>query len=817
MVNRYKCVVLSSTTLLLTLFLSIVVYAVPTAGLDSIEAYEGQTITVDLSVNNFLEPPLNHVRIDPDYAEVVGMYDFESWTETYDTNYADWTGGPLTDNSVGIFRFDVRLSKVDEDEEFVWETELTDMYGTETQQELIFTILNDVTAPEISNENPSDGDILLGGNDELEVSIDAIDIESGIDDVIFMHDNCDSSTNTITLSRVGDTDRFSGIADISNCHEGDTLEFGFEALNNAGDSTVYLGTSEIDETAPDVELILPPQDDVIKSISTFTFSVEDNYDDELDCEIFVDGVSIEDGTFDEGNNDVDVDLSSFTDGTHEWHVGCTDDVGLTEIVQGDFILDNIPPVITLVSPDEGLISDTTIDIEVTDNNGIDTIDYSIPLDASTWSEGVNTLIVSATDLAGNIAEEEFIFTLDRTAPSIVLNSPADLTDVDYHLDFSFTPSDSFDNLLDCQLKVEGFGDSVISEYASGSPAIVSMILGLGEYDWHVECLDDVGNLGSSAVRSLFSRDLTGPDVYGDKEFAVRGIENEFRVTVTDLSEIENVVAYLFGDGPIALSLDSGNDYVFTYIPDVSNPLGVYGIRYVATDVNGYSSELLDGFDLIVGYILELDLSRRGRDVIADVHIEHDDGTAISEDEAILNYPGGSETLSLVSGFSTYEVSDLGRGDYDFEIVFEADNGYTYRKIESISIGGSGSSGREGTPSSSGGPRSGQSQGTGGFYGGDLSSVTKGGASSSGQPSSSQQSGSSGQSGLITVPQSPQSRTPLPVGQATGLFGSTNILSNLWVLLLLGGVVVALGYYAKRKTSKKSINSNSRNNKNNIFR
>ena len=818
MVCRFRFALVSSFVLLLTLVLSSIVYAAPTVSLDPIEAYEGQTVTIDLSVNNFMEVPSNHVRIEPLSAEVVGMYDFISWVETFDTSFADWTNGPLPDNAVGIFRFDAKLSTVSDDKEVVWTADIIDIDGTTTEQALTFTILNDATPPEISNENPSDGDVLLGGNNAQKVSIDAIDDESGIDDVTFMYDNCESSTNSVVLKQEPGTDTFLGVIDLSNCHEGDTLSYGFEANNNAGESSVYLGEVIFDETAPDVELIFPSPDDIIGKTSIFTFNVEDNYDDELECEIFVDGVSIEDGTFDEGNNDVDVDLSSFSDGNHEWQVGCTDDVGLTEIEQGNFVLDNIPPVITLISPDEGLISDTIIDIQVTDNNGIDSIDYSIPLDTSTWSEGVNTLVVTATDLAGNIAEEEFTFTLDRTAPTIVLNSPNHLRDVDYHVDFSFTPSDVYDALLDCQVKVDVFGESAISEYPSGASAIVSMILGLDKYDWHVECVDDAGNLGKSEIRTIYSVDLTGPDISGDKEFVVRSISNEFRVTVTDVSDIVSVQAYLFDDGPLNLVLDSGNDYVLSYTPDVSTPLGAYSIRYVATDINGFSTEFVDEFDLIIGYILELDLKKKGKDVTVDVTIKHDDGSQIDENEVTLNYPGGTTLLSLVNGEATHVVEDIGDGTHDFELVFEADNGYTYRKSDNIKVGKDGGSSGGDTPSSGGGTRSGQSQGIGGFYSGDLSSVTRGGASSGGQPSTIQQTGSDGQSGSVTVPQSPQPRTPQPVGEATGLFGMTKILSNWWIILLLAGLVVGLGYYAKKKTGKKSISSNNgNNNKNNIFR
>src|SRR3989344_8465902 len=132
MVCRFRFALVSSFVLLLTLVLSLIVYAAPTVSLDTIEAYEGQTVTIDFSVNNFMEVPSNHIRIEPLSAEVVGMYDFQSWVETYDTDFADWTNGPLPDNAVGIFRFDAKLSTVSDDTEVMWNADITDITGTIT-------------------------------------------------------------------------------------------------------------------------------------------------------------------------------------------------------------------------------------------------------------------------------------------------------------------------------------------------------------------------------------------------------------------------------------------------------------------------------------------------------------------------------------------------------------------------------------------------------------------------------------------------------------------------------------------------------------
>jgi hypothetical protein len=113
--------------------------------------------------------------------------------------------------------------------------------------------------------------------------------------------------------------------------------------------------------------------------------------------------------------------------------------GMSEIVKVN--LDTTPPAVTITSPTDGsftnnatitvagTIDDITISSATLTLNGIDT---SIPVSAGSFSQeinlvdGSNTILVSATDLAGNTGTSEITtITLDTTAPAVTITSPTD--------------------------------------------------------------------------------------------------------------------------------------------------------------------------------------------------------------------------------------------------------------------------------------------------------------------------------------------------------------------------------------------------------
>jgi len=82
-------------------------------------------------------------------------------------------------------------------------------------------------------------------------------------------------------------------------------------------------------------------------------------------------------------------------------------------------LDTVAPVIVITSPADGFITNKS---SVTVNY---TVDGTAKTKAFTLTEGLNTLTITETDLAGNSTTKSVKGTLDTTAPVIVITSPAD--------------------------------------------------------------------------------------------------------------------------------------------------------------------------------------------------------------------------------------------------------------------------------------------------------------------------------------------------------------------------------------------------------
>ncbi len=97
--------------------------------------------------------------------------------------------------------------------------------------------------------------------------------------------------------------------------------------------------------------------------------------------------------------------------------------------------DSEPPVITLASPDDGLLTNNgilTVAGAIDEAGAVTVNGIAVTLDASfafnstvTLTEGTNNITIVATDSAGNTSSETRTVTLDTTAPVISLTAPED--------------------------------------------------------------------------------------------------------------------------------------------------------------------------------------------------------------------------------------------------------------------------------------------------------------------------------------------------------------------------------------------------------
>ncbi len=642
-------------------------YAQQLSSLTPLEMYYGEQKQLDLTINNFLKVPKREIQISLAPIIPTGATDFISWTETVDAiaKTIKWNGAILTDASTGTFRFTARAPQGSAETLITLPVALTGTDGSILNEGVTITLKVDDIPPVLRNNDPVDEDYVLFGEDSLPLFVEAFDYESGLSTVKFGTDNCAGGSAVVADLICDLSGQCNGIGDLSSYAKDSQACFMFEALDGAGNKAEITGRLNIDGTAPLITLI-SPKDEKITGVSTdFTFTYSDNSGKDGQCIVKVDGQEIERvQAVSEAETTVSADLSSLEDGLHSWSVNCTDIVGLSsEATETDALdLDTILPIITLVDPVDKLVGNGyVIDIDVTDDKGVESVNYELNRVAVTeaaalltgsspqWREGSNALKVIAVDLAGNSAQQTFAINVDLTAPVVTIISPLAEEQIDYHVTFTIRATDNLDTALDCQITTN-LGDSPIFEAPEDIVTSTQATLTVGSVVATANCIDDAGNDGSAQV--IFSTiDRSGPDIlFEDIVTVIRGTTTNVKVTATDYSGIDtdSVGAEVYSS-VFSLNRDGlTDDYLGSFASASLLDEGEYTINYVASDMTGAVSEASDTFDLIAGRLFNNLLRPRGVSGSGSVTICHQPGTSAEQTRTI--------TESALSGH-------LGHGDY----------------------------------------------------------------------------------------------------------------------------------------------------------
>ncbi|MHB0972557.1 MAG: hypothetical protein ACYC60_22655, partial [Thermoanaerobaculia bacterium] len=124
-----------------------------------------------------------------------------------------------------------------------------------------------------------------------------------------------------------------------------------------------------------------------------------------------------------------------TEGVHTLYVTATDSVGNASIAQLSFTIDLTPPLLTITSPaSDALVStpriaiagltDDAISIRARRIDGtIDPLTKEFAIADVPLLEGLNEIIVTAADRAGNVASKTLPVTLDTRAPELLVATP----------------------------------------------------------------------------------------------------------------------------------------------------------------------------------------------------------------------------------------------------------------------------------------------------------------------------------------------------------------------------------------------------------
>ena len=294
-------------------------------------------------------------------------------------------------------------------------------------------------------------------------------------------------------------------------------------LTNLQSTNISIRTFTIDTLQPSINLNLPINNSIENwNNITFNFTVLDNIDSSLTCNLSMDG-SPEILNFNAANGTEEIKYLVKQDGSYLWDVSCTDDAGNLNISQTRNFTIEAPPNVTLQVPNNENITnvgDITFIYLPSDPIGINNcslfIDDIINVSTDTVNnnqnnsftvnniaEGRHNWTVECTDVFPDL---NFFkptvrnFTFDITPPNVTLNLPLNSTNALRTVEFNFSALDSLDADLNlsCNLYIDNSLNQSNFNITNGF-SIINTVSGhsLGTHNWNVSCMDDARNLGWS--------------------------------------------------------------------------------------------------------------------------------------------------------------------------------------------------------------------------------------------------------------------------------------------------------------------------------
>jgi RHS repeat-associated protein len=237
----------------------------------------------------------------------------------------------------------------------------------------------------------------------------------------------------------------------------------------------------------------------------------------------------------------------------------------SEPATANVLLDTVAPVITVTSPAEGSVSDA-LDIVVT--GSVDEVDATLTIDGiavplengafshpATLQPGSNTLILLATDPAGNVGTASVTLQADGTPPTVTISAPlpGTLTSQD-----AVTVTGSVDEPLSAlalngqSVPVTGLSFSLPASLAEGANLLT------------VAATDRAGNVGSAAVKVI--RDSQPPQLTLDgPASAAAGGNIALHLAASDASplslvELRSAGTVVWSGGGTEIELDQSVPY-----------------------------------------------------------------------------------------------------------------------------------------------------------------------------------------------------------------------------------------------------------------
>jgi len=160
-------------------------------------------------------------------------------------------------------------------------------------------------------------------------------------------------------------------------------------------------------------------------------------------------------------------------------------------------------------------------------------------------EGILNWNVSCADSAGTGTSQTWILTVDRNAPTISLNGPANASNITTaNATFNWTIVDTVDSLLSCTILLDNSSFAVVNATNGTATTYDTSNISQGTHNWSVRCGDDAGNQNTSSTLQ-FTFDSLSPNITSTS--IASGVKSGSNLTVNytyNEARAANITIYL---------------------------------------------------------------------------------------------------------------------------------------------------------------------------------------------------------------------------------------------------------------------------------
>ncbi|HLE05772.1 MAG TPA: hypothetical protein VI790_00300, partial [Candidatus Nanoarchaeia archaeon] len=273
----------------------------------------------------------------------------------------------------------------------------------------------------------------------LDINVSVVDNLSAIDSVNVFVDGTE-----VLLSNIGDYWFFDDYSFDNNSP--------ITLLVTANDSNGLNSTAQsifnVDNTPPVVSLFSPDDNSYVNSsIYSFYYTAYDDIAPNFNCSIMVNNGLVGSNNIVNGTNNNFT--NSFSDGSIEWFINCSDGIneGVSEVRKLTF--DTVKPGVLVLTPANITYGFSELLVNI---SAVDAVGVSFSFDGESFSpylsefnrsfiDGVHYIIANAVDNAGNTNNNSVFFSVDTSAPVVVISSSVNASFSSPNVLLSFTYSD----------------------------------------------------------------------------------------------------------------------------------------------------------------------------------------------------------------------------------------------------------------------------------------------------------------------------------------------------------------------------------------